>query len=539
VYNNTITNGKGYCFWDSGGGGTYYNNVAVNGLLGGFSLQDIAGTYASTGFTVSNNTIVNCAGLGIIMYSENPSTSRFVNNIIISGLIGYFYIKFNSILSQSKVVVSNNLNVTSVSAAKFVNPAAYDYHLLSGSPAIDGGIDMRAAGITYDRDNNVRPKGVAFDLGAFEYQGTSSSAPTVNAGADKTTTLPANTLTLPGSATDSDGTISGYLWTKVSGGAASITNTNTSTLTVAGLVAGTYSFRLTATDNSGMKASDDVNVIVKSSITNSLPVAKAGNDRKITLPDNTVTFNGSGTDSDGTISNYTWTKVSGGTASLKNASTATMTASGLVAGIYVFRLTVTDNRGATAKDDVKLIVNVPPVANAGADKTVLLPTTTLTLSGSGTDSDGKIVSYLWLKIAGADVKFTNATTSTVNISGLVPGTYKFKFRVKDNCGSSDTDEVIVTVSDNATTQAASTYALPVEQPDTNLMEEEFRFMNKTYPAGYNYTIAVFNKTGGRVFQGKWSNDVYNDIVNAGGFYIYQVIQNNRQIDSGKFFRVAD
>ncbi|MGN6532524.1 MAG: PKD domain-containing protein, partial [Ginsengibacter sp.] len=44
---------------------------------------------------------------------------------------------------------------------------------------------------------------------------------------------------------------------------------------------------------------------------NQTPSATAGSNQTITLPTNTVTLNGSGNDSDGTIASYQWTKVSG------------------------------------------------------------------------------------------------------------------------------------------------------------------------------------------------------------------------------------
>jgi hypothetical protein len=40
------------------------------------------------------------------------------------------------------------------------------YHLLPDSPCIDAGTDM---GITGDFDNNPRPQGSGFDIGAFEF----------------------------------------------------------------------------------------------------------------------------------------------------------------------------------------------------------------------------------------------------------------------------------------------------------------------------------------------------------------------------------
>jgi hypothetical protein len=48
----------------------------------------------------------------------------------------------------------------------FVNPLQSDYHLASGSPAIDQ-VD---SGPPEDLDNTARPQGSAFDLGAYEYK---------------------------------------------------------------------------------------------------------------------------------------------------------------------------------------------------------------------------------------------------------------------------------------------------------------------------------------------------------------------------------
>ena len=51
------------------------------------------------------------------------------------------------------------------------------------------------------------------------------------------------------------------------------------------------------------------------------PTANAGTDQTITLPTNTVSLSGSGTDPDGTISSYSWTKISGpASGTITNAS---------------------------------------------------------------------------------------------------------------------------------------------------------------------------------------------------------------------------
>lgn len=86
------------------------------------------------------------------------------------------------------------------------------------------------------------------------------------------------------------------------------------------------------------------------------PVSKAGNDFTITLPA-LVTLRGSGTDTDGTISGYSWSRISGPTSfTFENQFSASTNVTNLVAGTYTFRLTVTDNKGLTAYDDVIVIV---------------------------------------------------------------------------------------------------------------------------------------------------------------------------------------
>ena len=64
----------------------------------------------------------------------------------------------------------------------------------------------------------TRTSQYGYSIYEFEVYGTgSNAAPTVNAGADQTITLPTSTLNLTGTASDSDGSISSYAWTKVSG----------------------------------------------------------------------------------------------------------------------------------------------------------------------------------------------------------------------------------------------------------------------------------------------------------------------------------
>jgi hypothetical protein len=171
--------------------------------------------------------------------------------------------------------------------------------------------------------------------------------PVANAGTDLNIQLPISSVTLNGSnSIDSDGSIVSYAWTKVSGPTnVNIATPNYASTLVTGLVAGTYTFRLTVTDDKGAVTTDDVNVTVTAAPVNQAPTANAGTNETITLQ---FTLSGSGTDSDGTIASYLWEKISGPTCNIVTPNQKQTTVNQLTTGVYVFRLTVTDNQGATA-----------------------------------------------------------------------------------------------------------------------------------------------------------------------------------------------
>ena len=276
--------------------------------------------------------------------------------------------------------------------------------------------------------------------------------PVANAGTDATIALPVNSLTLSGSGSDADGSIVSYNWVKISGPVeVNIISSSSANTNITGLVQGTYQFQLTVTDNDGAISTDIVQVNVNPA-PNKLPIAQAGSDVTITLPVNNITLSGNGTDADGTIVSYSWSKVSGpSNYNIVNPGSAVTNVSGLVSGVYQFQLKVTDNEGATATDIITVKVNpvpnTPPVANAGINQTIVLPVNSVTLSGSGIDFDGKIVEYEWAKISGpASYNIVSPSSAITSITGLVQGTYLFELKVTDNNGAEGNDTVQITIN---------------------------------------------------------------------------------------------
>ena len=298
-----------------------------------------------------------------------------------------------------------------------------------------------------DNSGNVDSDYVKVTVGALS---AANQPPVANAGDDKSITLPINYVSLFGSASDSDGAIESYLWTKVSGPSANMYSTTKETVKVNTMNEGTYLFRLTVKDEKGASSSDDVQVIVHPG--NHAPTANAGGDQTIQLPTSTVSIIGAGTDPDGTVASYKWVKISGGSVSMSGISTSTLNVGGLAEGSYVFELTVTDNEGAKDNDDVTVTVvaaNTPPVVNAGPDQTITLPINSVSISGTCNDADGTIAGYAWSKLSGGQATLNGASTPTLAASNLVEGPYVFRLRVTDNDGQETYDDVKVTVLKSA------------------------------------------------------------------------------------------
>lgn len=182
------------------------------------------------------------------------------------------------------------------------------------------------------------------------------------------------------------------------------------------------------------------------------PSADAGRDQtveELTL----VSLSGSGSDGDGMIISYAWSQIGVPAVTINNADTAhaTFTAPEVTEEtILTFRLTVTDNGGASDSDDVTVKVNpvnLPPSTDAGPDRFV--PGQTLvTLSGSGSDGDGNNdVTYAWTQVEGTEVTINNADRESASFTAPdVTERLTFRLTVTDNEGATASDDVTISVA---------------------------------------------------------------------------------------------
>lgn len=193
---------------------------------------------------------------------------------------------------------------------------------------------------------------------------------------------------------------------------------------------------------------------------NQAPIANAGADITVTEGE-LVEITGSGTDSDGTISSYSWAQVSGTniTLSSTNTTTTSFTAPATTSSLQItLRLTVTDNDGDTDSDDIVITVNT---ANAPETVTVSgkitydnVPHNTSTngLDYNSTSQDpvrGATIQVL----QGNSIIATAKTSASGNYSFELPSLTDVKIRVRAELIQSSVSSWDVQIVDNTNNKA--------------------------------------------------------------------------------------
>ena len=239
------------------------------------------------------------------------------------------------------------------------------------------------------------------------------------------------TLAVDASASSDDGTIASYAW-EFGDGATATGKTGSHTYAADG----TYSVKLTVTDNFGVATSLTKSVTVA----NAAPVA----DFSATSDSLQLDVNASASSDDAGISGYAWTFGDGANGTGKTASHTYATA-----GTYTVTLTVTDARGltGTTSKSVTVSVNAAPTASFTATTADL----TVNVNGGGSsDSDGTIAGYAW--------EFGDGGTgsgATASHTYTTAGTYTVKLTVTDNKGATGSTTKSVSVTAPVSTVIAS------------------------------------------------------------------------------------
>jgi len=247
--------------------------------------------------------------------------------------------------------------------------ASYSWIQTDGSNVTVTNADTASA--SFDAPSTLEQLTLTFQLTVTDNEGATSTdtidimvepvnvAPIVHAGSDQTVNE-GTTVALTGSGTDSDGALASYSWIQTDGSNVTVNNADTTSASFdapSTLEQLTLTFQLTVTDNEGATSTDTIDIMVEP--VNVAPIVHAGSDQTVNEV-TTVALTGSGTDSDGTIIQYSWQQTNGSTVILTNADTALASfeaPSTLEQLTLTFQLTVTDNEGATTTDSAVITVN--------------------------------------------------------------------------------------------------------------------------------------------------------------------------------------
>ncbi|WP_152270196.1 PKD domain-containing protein [Agriterribacter humi] len=293
-----------------------------------------------------------------------------------------------------------------------------------------------------------------------------------SAGANQTIRLPVNSVTADGAkSTYPAGTT--ILWRKMAGPATgTITNPASLKTTITGLTtAGDYRFALMLTDSKGNISTSSMHVIVNAAATSTGTTtlkSVAGSSQIITLPNSSVTLDGTGSTGPAGLT-HLWKQTSGPkTATIGSIYSIKTTVTGLTtAGTYSFQLTLKDTNGNIAISTVNIIVNAAATtllkSVAGNNQTITLPASSVTLDGTG--SSGPVdVTHLWKQTGGPKTATIGSIYSIrTTVTGLTTaGTYSFQLTLKDTKGNIATSTVQIIVNGTASTSSKSSSSGVVE-----------------------------------------------------------------------------
>jgi parallel beta-helix repeat protein len=200
IYENGV-NGGSAINADGVDDSIFRNNLLYNNHAFGISLFSTDGSHGSSRNKVHNNTIVQAidgrwclnipkskghAGSPVgnvvknnILYTERPdkgaidvySTAAGVLTSDYNAVVDRFSTdggtSVTSTLAQWRAFGYDIHSFVSTAAALFVNVAGNDYHLATGSPAIDTGVNLSPDVVT-DINGTARPQRLGYDIGCYE-----------------------------------------------------------------------------------------------------------------------------------------------------------------------------------------------------------------------------------------------------------------------------------------------------------------------------------------------------------------------------------
>jgi len=427
-----------------------YNNIVYRGGHYGMLVSDYGNPHGPLrNITILNNVFTQSSEGGILVADANAQGVVIRNNIAAANP------DWQIAVSDAGVVVDHNLldafrgwnagvayevRGTSVVEGnpRFVDPANADFHLLSGSPAVDNGTSLGAPGV--DFDGNGRPAGLGFDIGAFEYASTGPpppSPPTADFIFSPASPAQSVPVQFTDASTDSDGLVVSWAW-DFGDGYTSLTANPAHAFASAG----DFLVSLVVGDDGGLAENTSKVVSVTAPGGGNAPPVPAFTFSPPSPTTNQgVQFTDASSDSDGTVVSWGWDFGDGSTSFTANP-VHTFTA----AGDFVVSLAVQDDGGASGS--ISNVVSVTALGGGDTPPTAgftFFPSSPIVNQGvqfadASVDPDGTVVSWAW--------DFGDGSTSlTANPAHTftAAGDFAVQLEVRDDNGSAANVSRVVSV----------------------------------------------------------------------------------------------
>jgi len=421
----------------------YNNIIAYNGKSG------IILWMAFSGVDIKNNIIFQNGRYGIDSNDAHGSGVVVDRNLVYGNGSG------NYNFTRDGSDYTYTLGTTIASAPLFVNStsAGFDAHLSAGSPAINGALNLSSI-FTTDLDGVIRPASGAWDLGAYKYGVTDTTAPAVSL------TAPANNATISGlsvavaaNASDNIG-VAGVQF-KLNGanlGAEDTSSPYSVTLNTTTMLNGTHTLTAVARDAAGNQTTSSVISVLVNNIVNTAPAISSIASQTITAGSSTgpLSFTVSDLESSagslavsGSSSNPTLVPgsgiVFGGSGS---GRTITVTPAAGQTGTATITVTVSDG-SLTRSTSFSLTVNpLPTIAlTAPSSGTSYTAPTTINLAASVT-ANGNPISKVQFYQGGTLLGEDTSAPYTCTWNNVAAGGYTLTARAVYGAGSTVTSPAV-------------------------------------------------------------------------------------------------
>ncbi|MCY3698558.1 MAG: Ig-like domain-containing protein [Gemmatimonadetes bacterium] len=296
-----------------------------------------------------------------------------------------------------------------------------------------------------------------------------------------------------------------------------------SSVSVSGVAVGSATVRVTASDPSGLSATQTFAVTVQ--VGNRAPVPVGSIPAQSLEPSQTRTVDVSSyfRDPDGDALTYAVSSSNTGAATA-SVSGSSVTVTGVADGSATVTVTASDPDGLSATQTIAVTVQTPnrapeAVGSIPNQSLKLGQTRTIDVSGYFQDPDGDALTYRWARVAPAFVVRATMSGSNLTVTGVGLGSTAVTVRATDPAGLEADQTISVEVTDGATrlTSNSAGDTGPVWSPDGTKIaflsnrSNPWRTPNKIdvyvmNADGSGVTRLSVSNDGGRAYDPVWSPD---------------------------------